>query len=194
MADDRAPAFDFARDGWAASQWFNSEAPPTLAGLKGKVVVLHTFQMLCPGCVAHGLPQAQKVHRLFPRAHVEVIDVLIRKALEKTNLKIADLDGIAAAGGPGLIGGVIVGVMTAKAIAAVRGSGRTCNTATWASKSRPSASAADSAPPPPARKAAGCSAPNSCSSSAARRSFAFSKCVVDFASSAALGGRVSAVQ
>jgi thiol-disulfide isomerase/thioredoxin len=73
MADDRAPAFDFARDGWAASQWFNSEAPPTLAGLKGKVVVLHTFQMLCPGCVAHGLPQAQKVHRLFPRAHVEVI-------------------------------------------------------------------------------------------------------------------------
>ncbi|MBM3519686.1 MAG: TlpA family protein disulfide reductase [Alphaproteobacteria bacterium] len=73
MADGAASQVDFARDGWAASQWFNSEEPPTLASLKGKVVVLHTFQMLCPGCVANGLPQAQKVHRLFPRTHVEVV-------------------------------------------------------------------------------------------------------------------------
>lgn len=70
-----APAMtiDIARDGWATSQWFNAEAPITLPELKGKVVVLHTFQMLCPGCVAHGTPQAQKAFKLFPRDEVAVI-------------------------------------------------------------------------------------------------------------------------
>ncbi len=50
---------------WSVSRWFNTPQPLTLAALAGKVVVLHTFQMLCPGCVSHGLPQAQKIHRLF---------------------------------------------------------------------------------------------------------------------------------
>ncbi|MEJ6001071.1 TlpA family protein disulfide reductase [Paucibacter soli] len=54
------------------SQWFNS-APITLAGLRGSVVVLHAFQMLCPGCVSHGLPQAMRLHRLFPAESVRVI-------------------------------------------------------------------------------------------------------------------------
>lgn len=50
----------------AVTRWFNMKGePPTLAGLRGKIVVLHAFQMLCPGCVAHGTPQAQKLHRLF---------------------------------------------------------------------------------------------------------------------------------
>jgi peroxiredoxin len=62
-----------ARDGWAVSQWFNSDQPITLPGLAGKVVVLHTFQMLCRGCVLHGTPQAQKVSRLFPKERVAVI-------------------------------------------------------------------------------------------------------------------------
>jgi hypothetical protein len=57
---------DFASDGWAATQWFNCDAPPRLVDLRGKVVVLHCFQMLCPACVSHGLPQAGKIHRLFP--------------------------------------------------------------------------------------------------------------------------------
>jgi peroxiredoxin len=64
---------NFAKNGWAASQWFNSDDPVTLAMLRGKVVVLHTFQMLCPGCVAHGIPQAQKIARLFPPEKVVVI-------------------------------------------------------------------------------------------------------------------------
>lgn len=46
-------------------RWFNSPAQLTLEALRGKVVVLHAFQMLCPGCVAHGTPQAEKLHRLF---------------------------------------------------------------------------------------------------------------------------------
>lgn len=41
--------------------------------LRGKVVVLHAFQMLCPGCVQHGLPQAQKIHALFEQTEVAVI-------------------------------------------------------------------------------------------------------------------------
>ncbi len=62
-----------ARDGWAVSQWFNTDQPITLPDLSGKVVVLHTFQMLCRGCVLHGTPQAQKVSKLFPGDRVAVI-------------------------------------------------------------------------------------------------------------------------
>lgn len=56
-----------------ASQWLNSPTPVTLDGLRGRVVVVHTFQMLCPGCVSHGLPQALRIHRLFPQDRVAVI-------------------------------------------------------------------------------------------------------------------------
>lgn len=56
-----------------ASRWFNTPAPLTLAALRGKVVVLHAFQMLCPGCVAHGTPQAEKLHRMFARAGEVVV-------------------------------------------------------------------------------------------------------------------------
>ncbi len=55
------------------SQWFNTGEDITLAGLRGKVVVIEAFQMLCPGCVAHGLPLAQKVQRAFPREQVTVL-------------------------------------------------------------------------------------------------------------------------
>lgn len=45
--------------------WFGVDRPPTLRELRGRVVVLEAFQMLCPGCVAYGIPQAQRVHDLF---------------------------------------------------------------------------------------------------------------------------------
>ena len=61
-----APELDVA-------QWFNTPTPLTLAGLRGKVVALHAFQMLCPGCVAEGLPQAKRMARLFDPARVAVI-------------------------------------------------------------------------------------------------------------------------
>jgi len=54
-------------------QWFNSEEKLTLAGLRGRVVVLHAFQMLCPGCASAGLPQAKKIASVFPRSEVVVI-------------------------------------------------------------------------------------------------------------------------
>lgn len=50
---------------WEISEWLNHD-PMTLMDLRGRVVVLHAFQMLCPGCVTHGVPQAQKIHEAFP--------------------------------------------------------------------------------------------------------------------------------
>ncbi len=57
------------------TQWFNAPEPLTLTGLRGKVVVLHAFQMLCPGCVGAGLPQAQRIATLFPVEEVAVIGI-----------------------------------------------------------------------------------------------------------------------
>lgn len=41
--------------------------------LRGRVVLIHAFQMLCPGCVSHGLPQTVRVRELFPERDVAVI-------------------------------------------------------------------------------------------------------------------------
>ena len=57
------------------------------------------------------------VPEIAARAHVEYIDRLVQLALDRAGLDIGDLDGIAAAAGPGLIGGVLVGLTTAKALA-----------------------------------------------------------------------------
>jgi N6-L-threonylcarbamoyladenine synthase len=59
------------------------------------------------------------VPEIAARAHVEVLDRIIAQAMREADVRFADLDGIAAAAGPGLIGGVIVGLTTAKAIALV---------------------------------------------------------------------------
>ena len=57
------------------------------------------------------------VPEIAARAHVEALDHIIAKAMTVAEMHFSDLDGIAAAAGPGLIGGVIVGLTTAKAIA-----------------------------------------------------------------------------
>ena len=57
------------------------------------------------------------VPEIAARAHLERLDGLVTEALAEAGLGLADLDGIAATGGPGLIGGGLVGVMTAKALA-----------------------------------------------------------------------------
>ena len=49
----------------AIARWFNTADSPTLADIRGEVVVIEAFQMLCPGCVSHGLPQAQRIHHAF---------------------------------------------------------------------------------------------------------------------------------
>lgn len=59
-----APEFDVV-------EWLGAPAPITLAGLHGRVVVIEAFQMLCPGCVQVGLPQAARIRETF--AHDDVV-------------------------------------------------------------------------------------------------------------------------
>src|SRR5499427_9173330 len=59
------------------------------------------------------------VPEIAARAHVEALDLIIAKAMSDANASFDMVDGVAAAAGPGLIGGVIVGLTTAKAIALV---------------------------------------------------------------------------
>ena len=66
---DGAEPFDFD-----VVEWFNSE-PLTPEDLRGRVVLVEFFQMLCPGCVNHGIPQAQRVHRLVNAGQVAVIGI-----------------------------------------------------------------------------------------------------------------------
>src|SRR5437879_13324034 len=61
------------------------------------------------------------VPEIAARAHVEAIDRIVGKALTESGKSLGDIDGIAAAAGPGLIGGVIVGLTTATALALVHG-------------------------------------------------------------------------
>jgi thiol-disulfide isomerase/thioredoxin len=58
---------------WRTTDWLNTPEPLTLERLRGKVVLLHAFQMLCPGCVARGIPQAQRVAELFAGAPLVVV-------------------------------------------------------------------------------------------------------------------------
>ncbi len=57
----------------SVSEWLNTDAPMSLASLRGKVVVLHAFQMLCPGCVSMGIPQAERIRQVFDKNDVAVI-------------------------------------------------------------------------------------------------------------------------
>ena len=56
-----------------ASGWLNTPRPLSLAELRGKVIVLHTFQIFCPGCVQIGIPQAQRIYQEFDPDRVAVI-------------------------------------------------------------------------------------------------------------------------
>src|SRR5260370_6203990 len=57
------------------------------------------------------------VPEIAARAHVEIVDTLILRALDRAGVAAKDLDGVAAAAGPGLIGGVLFGLMAGKGVA-----------------------------------------------------------------------------
>jgi N6-L-threonylcarbamoyladenine synthase len=61
------------------------------------------------------------VPEIAARAHVECLDDIIAKALADAGRSLRDIDGIAATAGPGLIGGLLVGVTTAQTLALVHG-------------------------------------------------------------------------
>ena len=67
--------------------------------------------------IAEHRPFGGVVPEIAARAHVDILDRLIREAVEEAKVSLTDLDAVAAAAGPGLIGGVLVGLTTGKAIA-----------------------------------------------------------------------------
>ena len=67
--------------------------------------------------VAEHAPYGGVVPEIAARAHIDHLDRLIETAMAEAGLRFADLDGVAATAGPGLIGGLMVGLTTAKAIA-----------------------------------------------------------------------------
>ena len=70
--------------------------------------------------IAKHRPYGGIVPEIAARAHLDSLDGVIARAMAEAGVGFDALDGVAATGGPGLIGGVIVGVMTGKAIAAAR--------------------------------------------------------------------------
>lgn len=57
----------------SVSGWLNTTEPTSLADLRGQIVLLEAFQMLCPGCVSHALPQARRIAEHFTAHGVSVI-------------------------------------------------------------------------------------------------------------------------
>ena len=66
-------------------------------------------------------PYGGVVPEIASRAHLEILDSVIERAVDQAGLTLDRLDGIAATAGPGLIGGVMVGLTTAKALALAAG-------------------------------------------------------------------------
>ncbi len=56
-----------------AEDWLNTDHPLTLDDFHGRVLAVEVFQMLCPGCVLHGLPQAQRLAQTFDAKDLAVI-------------------------------------------------------------------------------------------------------------------------
>jgi N6-L-threonylcarbamoyladenine synthase len=66
-------------------------------------------------------PYGGVVPEIAARAHVELLDGIVARALAEAKLTLADIDAVAATAGPGLIGGVMVGLLTGKALALAAG-------------------------------------------------------------------------
>lgn len=59
---------------WSVSEWLNAPYPAFgVDDLQGRVVVAAAFQMLCPGCVEHTIPQLKRARALFPADEVAVV-------------------------------------------------------------------------------------------------------------------------
>ena len=71
--------------------------------------------------IAEHRPYGGVVPEIAARAHVEMLDRVIERALVEAGLTLNDIEGIAATAGPGLIGGVAVGLTTAKALSLATG-------------------------------------------------------------------------
>lgn len=94
-------------------------AAAVLRGAPGAVPEILSHRLLTQ--TADHAPFGGVVPEIAARSHIQHLDHLVGEAMEEAGLSFAALDGVAATAGPGLIGGVIVGLMTAKAIAQTHG-------------------------------------------------------------------------
>jgi N6-L-threonylcarbamoyladenine synthase len=95
-----------------------SSCDETAVAIVGEDRRIHAHQVLSQ---REHLAYGGVVPEVAARAHLEHMDHLVEDALSEAGVTLADLSAIAVTAGPGLIGGVLVGVMTAKSIAEVRG-------------------------------------------------------------------------
>jgi N6-L-threonylcarbamoyladenine synthase len=87
-------------------------------GADGRVQVLSS---VIASQIAEHAPYGGVVPEIAARAHVESIDVIAAQAMAEAGVTYADLTGVAATAGPGLVGGVMVGLSFGKAISLARG-------------------------------------------------------------------------
>ena len=55
------------------SKWLNTKDDISLDKLQGNVVLIYVFQMLCPACINHSIPQANKIHQMFAPENLQVL-------------------------------------------------------------------------------------------------------------------------
>ena len=58
---------------WETTRWLNTPEGLTLAGLRGRVVAIYAFQVLCQDCCELALPQARRLSAAFPAADLVVV-------------------------------------------------------------------------------------------------------------------------
>jgi len=83
-----------------------------IKGEKGRILSNIVFSQ-----IDDHAPYGGVVPEIAARAHIEVLDSLIARALDEAGLRLSQMDAIAATAGPGLVGGLLVGMMSAKALA-----------------------------------------------------------------------------
>jgi N6-L-threonylcarbamoyladenine synthase len=82
----------------------------------GVILANHLYSQLDEHALYGGV-----VPEIAARAHLDRLDPMIAAALKEAGLEVRDLGGVAAACGPGLIGGLMVGTMAAKTLSALYG-------------------------------------------------------------------------
>ena len=58
---------------WQVQEWLNVDRSMALADYRGRPIVALAFQMLCPGCVQHALPQLKRIRELFGESQLAVL-------------------------------------------------------------------------------------------------------------------------
>ena len=60
---------------WQVAEWLNAERPLTLTDFRGRAVAALAFQLLCPGCVQHAVPQLLRLRDSFPADRLAVVAI-----------------------------------------------------------------------------------------------------------------------